>query len=418
MADTVARRRPGWLTAPVLAVAVLSVGAGIGQFSVTALIGDVATAFGEPGAGEGLTAQIGLPTTTIGVALALIRVASLASMPAAALADRYGRRRLLLTLSAGGLTLTALAAGSPGFWWYVALLALARPMLSSVNALAGVVAAEEASTRDRSAALALIAASYGIGAGAVSLARAALPSDSFRLVTALALLPLLALPLVARRMREPAIASTAAREEGIPGAVPAGLRGRVAVLAGGAGVLAIATGPGFTFLFVYGEDVLGAGPGFTSLLVIGAGPVGLLGILLGRFGADRIGRRATASVMMALAGLSVTLAYSGSATALAVGYLAAIAFSTGWAPPSGALAAELVPTSVRATVAGWMAMTGVFGAVLGLLSFGTLAELTGGFAAASRIVGIGVAAVAGIYLLLPETRGHELDEDEFVHPAR
>lgn len=411
-----ASRRPAWLTAPVLAVSALSVAAGIAQFSVTAVIGDVATAFGEVGTGDDLSSQIGLPTTTIGIALALIRVASIASLPVSALADRFGRRRLLLIIASGGLALTVTAAASPSFWIYVALVALARPMLSSVNALAGVVAAEEARTVDRSAALSLIAVAYGVGAGVISLARTLLPGDtSFRLVTALAVIPLLLLPLLARKMREPRIAASV-RSEGVPGKVPRGLRGRVAVLSLTAGALAVATGPGFTFLFVYGEDVLGAGTGFSSLLVLGAGPAGLVGILLGRFGADRVGRRLTSGLMMALAGLSVAVAYSGSTRALAVGYLAAVAFSTGWAPPSGALAAELVPTEVRATVAGWMTMAGVSGAVIGLLTFGRLADLTGSFVSASRSIGIGVALAAAMYALLPETRGHELDEDELVHP--
>jgi MFS family permease len=418
--DTSTSRRPEWLTAPVLTVSVLSIAAGIGQFSVTAVIGDVATAFGEPGAGDDLTAQIGVPTTTLGIALALIRLTSLASLPASALADRFGRRTLLLTLAAIGLAATSAAALAPGFWWYVALVALARPMLSSVNGLAAVVAAEETRSRDRSSAIALITAAYGLGAGIVSLSRTALPGEpSFRVVTAFTLIPLLLLPVLARRIREPSIAtSTRTRPTGLPGAVPRHLRRRVAVLATLAGVLAIATGPAFTYLFVYGEDVLGAGPGFSSLLVLGAGPAGLVGILLGRAGADRWGRRVTGGVMMAATGVAVAIAYGGDTSALAVGYLAAITSSSAFAPPTGAMAAELVPTSIRATVAGWVTMAGVLGAVLGLLSFGVLADVTGSFANASRVIGLTVALTAIGFGLLPETRGHELDDHDVAPDPR
>jgi putative MFS transporter len=401
------------LTAPVLTVSVLSIAAGIGQFSVTAVIGDVAAAFGAPGSGDDLASQIGLPTTTIGVALALIRVTSLASLPASALADRFGRRALLLTLAGGGLALTTLAALAPGFWWYVALVALARPMLSSVNGLAGVVAAEETRSTGRSAAIALITAAYGVGAGVVSLSRSALPGDpSFRIVTGFVLVPLLALPLLARRIREPSIARHSRHATGLPGAVPRGHRRRVALLSLLIGMIAVATGPGFTYLFVYGEDILGAAPGFIALLVLGAGPAGLVGILLGRYGADHLGRRTTAGMMMALTGASVAYAYSGTTAALAIGYCAAIAASSGFAPPTGTLGAELVPTSIRATVAGWITLAGVLGAVLGLLMFGVLADATGSFANASRAIGIAVAVVAIGFAFLPETRGQELDEDE------
>ncbi|MFA9432123.1 MFS transporter [Egicoccus sp. AB-alg2] len=413
-----ARTRPVWLTAPVLTVSALSIGAGLAQFSVTAVIGDVAAHFGEVGAGDEVAAQIGLPATTLGVALALVRVSSLASLPIAALADRFGRRNLLLTLAALGLFLTSTAALSPGFWWYVALVALARPALSTVNALAGVVAAEEATSRDRSAAIALVTAAYGLGAGVVSVARGALPGDpSFRVVTAFALLPLLLLPLLARKVREPRIAARATHAQGLPGHVPRSLAKPVTLLAVVTGGIAIATGPGFTYLFVYGEGVLGASPLFISVLVLGAGPAGLVGILLGRAGADRLGRRLTGGLMMAATGVSIAVAYAGEVPALAVGYLLAIAFSSGFAPAAGALAAEIAPTTFRATVAGWMTMAGVLGAVLGLLSFGVLADLTGGFANASIAIGILVAVVAALFAGLPETRGHELDQDLAPTPS-
>ncbi|GGI03733.1 MFS transporter [Egicoccus halophilus] len=407
------RNRPAWLTVPVLTVSVLSIGAGIAQFSVTAVIGDVAAVFGETGTGGDLAAEIGLPATTLGVALALVRIASLASLPIASLADRFGRRNLLLTLAAIGLFLTCGAALAPGFWWYVGLVALARPALSTVNALAGVVAAEEATSRDRSSAIALVTAAYGLGAGVVSIGRGLLPGEpSFRVVTAFALVPMVLLPVLARKVREPRIAERAAHAHGLPGLVPRRLARPVALLALVSGGIALATGPGFTYLFVYGEGVLGASPLFISMLVLGAGPAGLTGILLGRAGADRLGRRLTAGLMMALAGLSVAIAYAGDTTWLAAGYLLAIAFSSGFAPPTGALAAEIAPTRYRATVAGWITMAGVAGAVIGLLSFGVLADLTGGFANASIAIGVLVAVLASAFLGLPETRGRELDDLE------
>ncbi len=396
----------------MISVAVLSVAAGLAQFSVTTVIGDVAAYFGEQTDGEDVASQLGMPATTIGLSLAIIRLSSLAALPAAAMADRLGRRRLLLGAITIGLGLTALAALSPSFWIYVALVALARPAITTLNALAGVVAAEEATSVDRSSALALIAVAYGLGAGVISVGRGLLPGEpSFRVVTAFVLVPLLLLPLLARRIREPKISGETERATGLPGLVPAGLRGRVAVLALMAGIISIATGPGFTYLFVYGEGVLDATPGQLSLLVLGAGPAGLAGVLVGRFGADRFGRRVTAGTGMALTGVALLVAYGGGPVMLAVGYLGAIAASTAFGPPEGALAAELVPTRVRATVAGWITVTGVLGAVLGLALFGVIADLTGSFAAAARWIGVGVTAASLGFTLLPETRGMELDDE-------
>jgi MFS family permease len=406
-------RRPSWLTIPMMTVSALSVAAGIGQFAVTTVIGDVAAHFGEPGVGDEAIAQLGLPTTTIGIALAIIRLASLASLPAAAMADRLGRRTVLLAVAGFGLALTTLSALAPGFWWYVVMVAFARPALSTVNALAGVVAAEEADSSGRSAALALIAAAYGLGSGIISIGRGLLPGDpSFRVVMAFSLVPLLLLPLLARKVREPPIAKRRGPAVGLPGRLPREYVGRVALLATLTGTIALATGPGFTYLFVYGEGVLGSSPLLLSTLVLGAGPAGLSGILLGRWGADHLGRTLTAGLAMAATGGAVAYAYAGQPRDLAAGYLLAIAASSAFAPPTGALIAELVPTGIRGTVAGWGTVAGVSGAVIGLTSFGVLADLTGGFASAARTIGIVVAVGAIGFWWLPETLGVDLEDLE------
>jgi MFS family permease len=405
--------RPSWATAPVLGVAGLSVGSGLAAFGVTAVIGDVAATFGHPSREDGDLAAIGLPVTTVGVALAIVRLASLGSLPLAAVADRVGRRRVLLTVAAVGFAVTTAAAAAPGFWWYVVLVALARPTLATINVVAGVVAAEESRSADRAGAIALVTAAYGLGSGIVSVGRGLLPGDpSFRVVTAFALLPLLALPLLARAVREPAIASGHRGSRGLPGAIPRPLRGRVAVLGLLVGTIAVATGPGFTYLFVYGERVLGASPLQVSTLVLAAGPIGLAGILVGRTGADRLGRRLTGALAMAGTGIGVAVAYSGTFVALAVGYLTTILLASAFAPAQGTLASELVPTAVRATVAGWLTVTGVLGAVLGLTVFGVLADATGRFGAAAGVLGAGVAVTALAFVLLPETRGTELEDLE------
>ncbi len=403
------RTRPVWLTAPVLSVSVLSIAAGIGQFSVTTVIGDVAAAFGEPGTGDDIE-QIGLPATTVGLALTIIRLSSLGSLPAAALADRFGRRTILLSVATFGLMLTSAAAAAPSFWWYVVLVAMARPALTTVNAVGGVVVAEESRAADRSAALAMIAAAYGLGSGIIAVSRGLLPGEpSFRVVMAIALVPLLLLPLLARYIREPKIATEREPAVGLPGRIPRRYLGRVALLALLTGTIALATGPGFTYLFVHGEHILGASPLFLSMLVLGAGPAGLAGILLGRWAADRFGRRIAAGLTMGATGASVAYAYLGSTSELAVGYLLALAASSGFAPPAGALVAELVPTRIRATVAGWETIAGVLGASLGLLSFGLLADVTGSFTAAAQLIGAIVALVAIGFVWLPETLGTELE---------
>jgi MFS family permease len=111
-------------------------------------------------------------------------------------------------------------------------------------------------------------------------------------------------------------------------------------------------------------------------------------------------------------GIAVTIAYSGGSTALAVGYLTTVLLASAFAPAQGTLAAELVPTTVRATVAGWLTVTAVLGAVVGLSAFGVLAEVTGSFVVPARLLG-GFAALSALgFGALPETRGTELEDLE------
>jgi MFS family permease len=405
-------RRPPWLTRPLLMVVLLTVGAGLAQFSVTTVIGDVAAHFGEQAQGDDLASELGMPATTIGLSLAIIRLSSLGALPITALGDRFGRRRMLLTAAVVGLGLTALAAAAPHYWVYVALVAAARLGLSTINNLNGVIVAEEVASRHRAWGLSLLAVAFGIGSGTVAVTRGLLPGDpSFRVVTAFALVPLLALPLLARAIREPRIATEALVDQGIPGRIPAGWRLRVLTLALLTGTLSVASGPAFTFLFVYGERVVGATPGQMSMLILASGPTGLLGVLAGRYGADRVGRRLTAAAAMALTGTAVFIGYSGGLAALVVGYLLTLAGAGAFSSPFGSLAAELVPTRARATAAGWMMVAGVLGGVGGLAAFGALADATGTFATAARLLGLGAATLCVGFALVPETRGMELDDE-------
>jgi MFS family permease len=95
---------------------------------------------------------------------------------------------------------------------------------------------------------------------------------------------------------------------------------------------------------------------------------------------------------------------------LAFGSLTAIGCGAAYTPSGGALDAEVFPTSVRATAAGWLAASGVFGSVVGLAAFGVLADALGSFAGAAILVCLPAVVLTVLYLTLPETRGMELEQ--------
>ena len=157
-----------WRDPAVIAVGLVALAAGFGQFGLTATLGDVAKHFGHVTNGVSITDQAGLSGTELGIGLAIIRLASLGGMPLAGMADRVGRRKVILVACGLGLAITAASAASPNFWWFVIIFALGRPLLSAAYAVAQVGAAEETDSAQRAAAVALVAAGYAVGAGATA----------------------------------------------------------------------------------------------------------------------------------------------------------------------------------------------------------------------------------------------------------
>ena len=96
-----------WFDRAIVAVAITALASGFGQFGVVAALGDVSTQLGHVAQGGSIADKVGLSGTSIGVGLAIIRIASLGSLPLIGIADRFGRRRVILTVTVAGLTLTA-----------------------------------------------------------------------------------------------------------------------------------------------------------------------------------------------------------------------------------------------------------------------------------------------------------------------
>jgi len=410
-----------WTDRTVIGVAIASFCAGFGQFGVVAALGSVARTFGHVVHGATLADQAGLSGTKLGVGLAIIRLASLGALAATGLADRTGRRRALVSSVAVGLALTVLAAGSPGYWWFVVIFACGRPLLSATGAVAQVIAAEQTDSASRAKALALVAAGYGIGAGVIAIVHSLASSAlGFRAFFALALIPLALVPLIARWVVEPDrfnIAHAVDRPvTPVIGAVARPYRRNLGVVAALSFAMSFVTGPANSFIFLYAQDVKHLSGAVTATMVVGAGVTGLTGLLIGRWMSDRVGRRVTGALGMVGLGVCGVVAYSGPAWALVVGYTLGIMAGSIFAPAGGALVNELFPTAVRASASGWALASGVLGAVAGLVTFGAIADVGNRFASAAQLAFIPATLVVVLYAFIPETRGRELEDLWPSHP--
>jgi MFS family permease len=404
-----------WNDRTVVGAAVAAFASGFGQFGVVAALGDVARGFGQVNNGTTLADQAGMSGTDLGIGLAIMRLASLGALPVIGLADRFGRRTLLLGTVGVGLAMTALAAASPSYWWFVAIFACGRPLLSATNGLAQVTAAEQTSSTDRAKAVAFISAGYGAGAGAIAIVHSLAASTlGFRGVFVLALIPLALLPLLRRWIKEPDRFTVAAAGSGHPvpvlGAVARPFRRRLAVIVVLAFAVSVITGPANSFVFLFAQNFLHQPGIVTASMVAGAGVAGLAGLLAGRWLADRVGRRLTGALAMATVALLATTTYSGSAPALLAGYILGVFAASVFAPAAGSLVNELFPTSVRASVTGWSLAAGVLGAVTGLVAFGAADGAGRGFAVAGLVTFLPAALLMVLFWFLPETRGREPED--------
>jgi MFS family permease len=380
-----------------------------------AALGDVARGFGQAASGTSLIAQVGMSGTALGTGLAIMRLASLGALPVIGLADRFGRRRMLLVTVGVGLAMTVLAAASPGYWWFVVIFACGRPVLAATNGLAQVTAAEQTASADRAKAVALVAAGYGTGAGIIAIVHSLAASVlGFRGVFVLALIPLALLPLLRRWISEPDrfTVAMAGAEPPVPvlDAVATPFRHRLAVIVVLGFAVSVITGPANSFVFLFAQNVLRQPGIVTAGMVLGAGAAGLAGLLAGRWLADRAGRRlAGALAMMAVALLGI-VTYSGSAPALVAGYILGTFAASVFAPAAGSLLNELFPTTVRASAAGWWLAAGVLGAVAGLIAFGVIVGAGHSFAVAGLLTFLPAALIMVLFWVLPETRGREPED--------
>ena len=349
--------------------------AGFAQFGAISSLNDVAKHFGHLSSTRSLQSVVGLSGSMLGLGLAALRLASLASLPLAALADRWGRTRVLRRTIAVGLLATAAAALSPNYWVFVLCFAFARPLLSAATTLVQVITVELASTKRRINRLVIMAAGAGIGAGLSAILHSLIRGpDSFRWLFSLTLLPVFVIVPMLRIIPEPLQRSSDAPLARL-GAVPRQLRGRLAIVATVAFAVGMISGPANGFTFVYGEGVLKMSPREVATIVTLSAFTGLAGLLASQRLSRTVGRRWTVALGVLFTAVTATYAYSGGRTSFIIGYMVGVCAGGLLSPALTAISTEIFTHSVRATAAGWIVVFGVLGAVFGLVVFGWVGDV-------------------------------------------
>jgi len=369
--------------------------------------------------------QVGLaiPEDQIGTIGGTVRLGMVATLGITMFADRLGRRRLLLGVTAVQCVLTALSGLATDPLQFLALQTAVRLIVGAEFMLSAVVITEEFRAEHRGFGIGALAALGSLGYGAAIGLYAPLDwlpgawvRDGWRALYLLGAVPLLLLPALARRLEETArfIAQSAAQSDtGAAASAPIAAlfrqyRSRLLAV----GLLAfsaeIVMWPAFTLVSKHLRDVHAYGSADVSLVILTGGIVGIAGnMVAGQLG-DRVGRKPMALVMLALSALS-TWALYGTALTWAPVVWASFVFSlTGANVVMTALAGELFPTTARSTAAGFRMSAASLGGALGFYLEGQLFDGSHGDAVVALIPALGIAALS--LLWLPETAGRELED--------
>jgi MFS family permease len=347
-----------------------------------------------------------------GIAVALIRLAALGSVVTLRLADRWGRRPMLLVSVAAFTVLTGLTAVAWGIVAFVVLQLLARLFLATEETLAGVVLSEELRPDRRGAGIGLLGILSTAGFGLVALLMLVVDRTplGWRLFYVAALLPLLVVVYLRRNLGETRAYVTAEATERLqPTWWPqleaeqrSHLRRLLAVL-GLTGMLA-------TSAFFYAADLAQNEYGWRGLftvVVFAAAPTTILGYVVGGRCSDRFGRKPVTTLAVLAFALGALLVFTGQRALYVPGFFLLAAADAAVQAVRLAFASELFPTEVRATLASLAGAVTVASGSVGLLLAGLLAPVLD-----PQLTVLAMAAACGASVLLlrplPETAGNDV----------
>lgn len=388
---------------------------------------------------------------TQGNTLAAVRVGVLIALALVVLADRLGRRPVLLFSAAAGCLVAAAGAASVGVWSYGASQMVSRSLSTAMFVLLLVISAEEVPAGSRAYAVSVLTLAAGLGSGMVVwlLPLADLGLRAWRI---LFLAPLLALPLLlfcARRLPESRRfrgdrkrpGSAAARGPAAePGSVPCTGRGdpgepaaatgstdrsvpgaraerrarrarRLTLLGIGALLFSMFSAPASQFLneFLRSERAFSASD--ITVFQLSINTPAAIGVLIGGRFSDVRGRRRIAAVGFIAAAVFIVLRYAQDGWPMWMwGVLAGI-FGAATVPVMGAFGGELFGTSSRARSNGQITVLGVLGSVIGLQIVGRFTDAGGDFWRVFAMVGAAMLTLALLVLLkFPETASRALED--------
>lgn len=342
-----------------------------------------------------------------GIGGVVVRIGVIFALPMAFMADRVGRRRMIVLAAWLAPLVSALGALAPTFPILVATQTLGRPMGLALELLVAVAAAEEMPRNSRAYAVSVLAMASGLGAGiaVMGLPLVRIGSSGWRLVYLLALIWILVAVDLRRRLPE------TRRFERPHITAPPLHRARFAQIAGVSFFANLFVAPASFFQNRYLDEVRGLSPAQVSIFTLTTATPAALGFVVGGKVADVRGRRRLLVIAAPVSTLLLIWSFSVGGVGLWVGAFGA-GFIGGIAYPAFAVyRTEMFPTGNRGRAAGLVTAAALVGGSVGLLVVGRLLDAGWSYGRAMGLMALGeVFAVLIVVMRYPETAHRDLDE--------
>jgi MFS family permease len=368
--------------------------------------------------GDAATRSFDRNDAALGAALAIVRTGVLVSLVVAALADRWGRRRLLLVAIVGAAASNLVTGLAPTFAVFTGAQLLTRAFVNAALVVAGIAVVEEAPEGARAFAGAMfgLALGAGVALSVVFPPLADLGDGGWRISFLVSAGAVLLVPVLARHLRETHRFTTVAGESVARGRLrdmfdrTYGYRFLLLGLAGFLTNLFAAPSSQLTNRYLTNaHDFSNSDVALFRAVTLGL--PGLIGILIAGRLAESRGRRPVTIIGLLVATAFQMVFFVSDGALLWITPMIAIVAAACAGLALATLDAELFPTEVRSTSNGFLLVAAVAGSAAGLVLATQLRQAAGGLGPAIAWCGL-ATILAAIFVVprLPETATRDLDD--------
>ena len=352
--------------------------------------------------------------TAQGFVFGAVSFGVLVTLIASVVADRRGRRPLLLFTGVSSCVLTVLGGLSPNIYVLGGTQLIARGLSTALGIIIAIMAVEEMPTRSRAWAASVLTMSAGLGSGMAVwiLPVADLDLRGWRAIYLAAGLGILVVGWAARRLPETRrFAEQTGEEVELDAADRERRTRRFALLGVSLFLLAMFAAPasGFQNEFLREERNF-TGTDITIFTLVTSTPIGI-GVLVGGYLAESWGRRPVAAIGLVAAAIGTVLSFIVAGPAMWAAKLVGNIVGAIAVPAMAVYGPELFGTHNRSRANALIVTVGVVGSAVGLVAVGALSDLWDNLGAPIALMGLGPLIVAALVLLrFPETAGLDLEE--------